>query len=448
MKVALNAKQLWSLGGILATLLCLAQTGCITGATRAVPASRLPEIYKAEPRCDKVPVNFTLLRQEPPDEYLLGEGDMIGLYVPTVIPPAAPGAPAGGPPSQIPLIPPAAGNLVRDPYPPGGPFNAPNLGVPLTIGSGGVLPLPRLEDPVNLTGRTLTEAAELIRKLYFDLGIIPEDQAVSVALVRPRVNRILILREDTGSAISQSIQKTQMPWTRSGQGDIVDLPAYENDVLHVLAQTGGLPGIESYNHVWVLKSQSVQGNLQDAQDRIAGGEDAAQVFRALNAQRTAIKIPLRVCPGEPLPFGPHDVILHTGDVVFLESREAEVFYTGGLLPGGEVPMPRDRDIDVLEAIAIANGSLGGLGGVASSVFRAGAGPGNVIPPSRAVVIRKLPNGQQLMIRVDLARARHDARERIIIQPGDFVMMHYKPGEIVGNVALNFFQFTGIFTLGD
>jgi hypothetical protein len=82
------------------------------------------------------------------------------------------------------------------------------------------------------------------------------------------------------------------------------------------------------------------------------------------------------------------------------------------------------------------------------VFRAGAGPGNVIPPSRAVVIRKLPNGQQLMIRVDLSKARHDVRERIIIQPGDFVMMHYKPGEIAGNVALNFFQFTGIFTLGD
>ena len=68
MKVALNAKQIWSLGGILAALLCLAQTGCITGATRAVPASRLPEIYKAEPRCDKVPVNFTLLRQEPPEQ--------------------------------------------------------------------------------------------------------------------------------------------------------------------------------------------------------------------------------------------------------------------------------------------------------------------------------------------------------------------------------------------
>lgn len=439
MKVAVFAKQLLSLGGILAAMLSLTQTGCITGAAHAVPASRLPDIYKAEPRCDKVPVNLTLLRQEPPDEYLLGPGDMIGVYVPTVIPPAAPGAPAGGAVSAIPLIPPAAGNLLRDPYPPGGPFNAPNLGVPLTIGSGGVLGLPRV-DAINLSGMTLTQAAEEIKRSYVGPGIIPEEQSVSVALVRPRVSRILVLREDTGAEVAQLIQKTQVPYTRNGIGEVIDLPAYENDVLHVLAATGGLPGIETYNHVWVLKSSSTT-TMEEARSRVDSGENAAQVFRALNAQRTAIKIPLRVCPGEPLPFGPQDVILETGDVVFLESREAEVFYTGGLLPGGEVPMPRDRDIDVLEAIAIANGSLGGLGGAASAVFRAGAGPGNVIPPSRAVIIRKLPNGQQIMIRVDLAKARLDPQERVIIQPGDFVMMHYKPSEMAGNVALNFFQFT-------
>ena len=29
----------------------------------------------------------------------------------------------------------------------------------------------------------------------------------------------------------------------------------------------------------------------------------------------------------------------------------------------------------------------------------------------------------------------------MIQPGDFVMMHYKPEEMFGNIALNFFNFT-------
>jgi hypothetical protein len=433
MKIALFAKRMGSLGGALMAVLCMTQLGCITSAARAIPATRLPDIYKAEPKCEEIPVNLTLLRQEPPREYLLGDGDLIGVFVPTVLP-----ATAAGIPQAVPLIP-QAGIVNREVYPPLGAAHVPNLGVPVLIGTGGTLSLPRI-GVLNVAGKTLTEVADLVRQAYQDGGIIAEGQPVSVTLVKARVQRILVLREDVESNAPILIPKTSMPYTRKGEGDIVDLPAYENDVLHLLAATGGLPGIETYSHVWILKSTSPEA-VADAQARVGGGEDAAQVFRALNAQRTAIRVPLRIKAGEQLPFGPQDVILHTGDVIYLEPRETEFFYTGGLLPGGEVPLPRDRDIDVLEAVAIANGSLGGLGGASAAVFRAGAGPGNIIPPSRAVVVRKLANGQQIMIRVDLARARFDPTERVIIQPGDFVMMYYKPSEIASNVALNFFQFT-------
>jgi hypothetical protein len=427
--------MLRSLGGLLATVLCLTQTGCITGAKHAVPASRLPDVYRGETRCDKVPVNFTLLRQEPPQEYLLGEGDLLGVYVPTILPPVAAGVGGAGA-ASIPMIPPAGSNLVRDPYPQGGILKLPGTGVPLPIGAGGMLSLPRIPSQ-NLSGKTLTQAADAIRQSYLDLGILPEGQAVSITLLKPRTHRVMVLREDVMSQVPQLINIAQVPYTRKGTGDVLDLPAYENDVLHVLAATGGLPGIETYNHVWVLKSATTQGVAEEARARVAAGEDAAQVFRALNAQRTAIRIPLRVTPGEQLPFGPQDVILHTGDVVYLEPRTSEVFYTGGLLPGREVPLPRDRDIDVLEAVAIASGSVGGFdGGVNTASFRGNAVTGNVLPPTRAVIIRKLPNGQQITIRADLARARHDPRERVIIQPGDFLMTHFKPGEYVGNIALN------------
>jgi len=433
MKIAVFAKWIGSLGGVLTALLCVTQVGCITGATRAIPATRLPDIYKAEPKCEEIPVNLTLLRQESPREYLLADGDMVGVFVPTVLP-----ATVAGTPQEIPLIP-QAGLINRDVYPPLGAANVPTLGVPVLIGTGGSLSLPRIPS-INLSGKTVTEAADLIRQAYQDGGIIAEGQPVSVTLVKARVQRVLALREDIQSNAPTFLPKTSMSFTRKGQGDIVDLPAYENDLLHLLAATGGLPGIETYSHVWILKSTSPEA-VADAQARVGGGEDAGQVFRALNAQRTAIRIPLRIKPGEQLPFGPQDVILHTGDVIYLEPRETDYFYTGGLLPGAEIPLPRDRDIDVMEAVAIANGSLGGLGGASAAVFRAGAGPGNIIPPSRAVVVRKLPSGQQIMIRVDLSRARFDPTERVIIQPGDFVMMHYKPAEIASNVALNFFQFT-------
>jgi hypothetical protein len=392
----------------------------------------LPDVYKAEPKCDDIPVNLTLLRQEPPREFLLGGGDLVGVYVPTVLPSAVAGA------QEIPLIP-QAGLVNRDIYPPLGAANVPTLGVPVLIGTGGTLSLPRIA-PMNITGKTLTEAADMVRRAYEEGGIIAEGLPVSITLVKSRVQRVLVLREDVESNAPTYMPKTALSFTRKGEGNIVDLPAYENDLLHLLAATGGLPGIETYSHVWILRSTSPEA-AADAQARVGAGEDAAQVFRALNAQRTAIRIPLRIKPGEQLPFGPQDVILHTGDVIYLEPRETDYFYTGGLLPGAEIPLPRDRDIDVMEAVAIANGSLGGLGGASAAVFRAGAGPGNIVPPSRAVVIRQLANGQQIMIRVDLTRARHDPSVRLIIQPGDFVMMYYKPGEIASNVALNLFQFT-------
>lgn len=426
-----------------AGLLCLLQAGCITGAHHSISAIDLPLEMRPASRTSLKPVNLSLLRQEPPAEYLLGAGDVVGVYVPTVLP-----ATPAGTPAIVPLIP-SAGLMARDVYPPTGFANVPNTGVPLTLGKDGVLILPRIE-PLNLVNATLTEAATMVRDAYYKAGILAEGQAVSFTLIKPRVQRVLVLRDDTGNSQPTLIQKAQAVYTRSGRGDVVDLPAFENDVLHALAATGGLPGLEAYNHVWVLKSEFVdpkQREKQLAENDFVADQDAAAAFRALDVSHRAIRIPLRADPCETLPFAPADILLHTGDVIYLEPRDKEVFYTGGLLPGGEVPLPRDRDIDILEAIAIANGSLGGFGGVSANVFRAGAGPGNVIPPTRAVIIRKLPDGGQVLIRVDLNCARHDPRERVIIQPGDFVMMHYKAHEIAGNVALNFFNFTYLISPG-
>ena len=77
-----------------------------------------------------------------------------------------------------------------------------------------------------------------------------------------------------------------------------------------------------------------------------------------------MRIPLRLWPDEPLPFTPKDVILHTGDVVLVEARQKDLYYTGGLLPSGEFPLPRDHDLTVIEAITQIGGPLvnGGING--------------------------------------------------------------------------------------
>ncbi len=61
----------------------------------------------------------------------------------------------------------------------------------------------------------------------------------------------------------------------------------------------------------------------------------------------------------------------------------------------------------------------------------------MVPPTDVLIVRKLPNGQQLRIRVDLNRALHDPNERILMQPEDQILLFYKPGELYTNIFLNF-----------
>jgi hypothetical protein len=133
-------------------------------------------------------------------------------------------------------------------------------------------------------------------------------------------------------------------------------------------------------------------------------------------------------------------LLEDGDVVYIESRDAEVFYTGGLLPGGEWAIPRDYDLDVLGAMAMAGTGLssrgqGGGGG--------GFGIGSVggVPPGILYILRKTPCNGQVTIEVDLSEATTDPRSRPLVMPGDTLILRYKPCEEILNFGLgSFFTF--------
>ena len=144
-------------------------------------------------------------------------------------------------------------------------------------------------------------------------------------------------------------------------------------------------------------------------------------------QENSIRIPLRLADYETVNFTEQDIILEDGDIVFIASRDDENFYTGGLLGGGEYTLPRDRDLDILEAIAIAEANNRQGSGSGSSALNSDVS----ISPSEAIILRKLPNGTQVPILVDLYRARTRASERINIQPGDYIIVQYTKLEAVG-----------------
>ena len=144
-----------------------------------------------------------------------------------------------------------------------------------------------------------------------------------------------------------------------------------------------------------------------ALEQLQNGADPAAINAAAGA---IVRIPLAVCPGDPLPFGPADIVLHDGDVIFIQSRTSECYYTGGLLPGGQFLLPRDYDLDVVDAISLAGGRPHGPAGFPLIVqVRSGSGPGNIIAPSRMIILRRVPGRGEVKIYVDLRTLMNDSR---------------------------------------
>jgi protein involved in polysaccharide export with SLBB domain len=426
MSNAMDGYRFCRLFVVLYVVTAVTSCGCTTGIVsrhssltrHSIPASRFPEELIARRRNDLVPIDLTLLQQQMPPEHLIGPDDILGISTENILEPEG----------QLPNVYWAAEDSVQQ--------RVPTAGHPIRVALDGTIDLPYIL-PIRVAGMSLSDATEAVRKAYMDAQLLSrERERVAVTLIRPRSEHIVVIREDSGA--TRAIHHGTEVLSQRGSGDAIDLPAFKNDVLHALTATGGLPGIETFNEIWIFR----RGYSQDPDGaRIMGmiqaGEDPSVVIDLDSCRHYCLRIPLRVPVGYVPTFSPEDILLHDGDVVYVTSRqEIDYFLAGGLLNGGKYLLPRDRDADVFDAIAIASSSAFGPAGnnAAANNFR--VGPGNIIPATRVIVIRKLETGEQVKIRVDLIVAANDPRERILIQPGDVVILQYKPSELLGNIALN------------
>ncbi len=120
-------------------------------------------------------------------------------------------------------------------------------------------------------------------------------------------------------------------------------------------------------------------------------------------------------------YGDEVVTVGPGDIVVVPRRKQHVFYVVGRLStasrtrftigdrereiGSGFLLPRDRDIDVVTAVAMA---------------------GYIDPidsPTTVTVHRTMSDGRPLLVKVDLIAARYDARESIMVEPGDIVYLN-------------------------
>ena len=407
----------------------VSSVGChaITDVHKSIPASRLPCELCTEPREGRSVFPFTALGQEKPNAHVIGAGDQLSIYVFGVVPPGV---------DETPVLQ-RTQPVNQRYYPPHGSVVGATTGLPVEVDHTGGVELP-LIGRIELAGLTLPEATDAVKKAYRDKQITKEDtERVHVSLITARVHRIVVLREDTPSPVVQLVQPGQVDHIHRGSADVVDLPAYENDLLHALAVTGGLPGTDAAREIWIFK----RSGLQDPHAICAEELQArtANFVEGEVCENQVVRIPLTGCPGEGLPFTQADVQLDSGDVVYVPRRD-EYFYIGGLVGGAKIPLPRDEDIDVVEAIALANGSVGGPLGQSGQALASGT-PGHMVRPTRVIILRETPDGRQLPIRVDLARAMTDQKERILIQPNDVVMLQFKPHQAVFNGVVNMFNWS-------
>jgi protein involved in polysaccharide export with SLBB domain len=402
----------------LVALLCGAlATGCaaMTNPTLiGIPVRLLPPELHAKSVAGMQPIPLSLLGQPRPEAYRIDGGDVLGVWVEGIL---------GEKDQQPPINPPLSLSNLDLP---------PSIGFPIQVERDGTITLPRLE-PLRVAGMTFKEAENAIRRAYEQAQILVPNVKlrILVTLMRPRTYHVLVLREDSPTA-QQGVVTSQLGGggpeyvsiSRKGTGWDLVMPAYQNDVLTALAKTGGLPGTDAVDEVIVERNPSRTGRSWEliAQEFQANGASAC------GSGGATTRIPLRVRPGTPLPIRPDDVVLRDGDVVYIPAREERLFFTGGLLPPGQHLLPRDTDLDVVEAIARVRGPL--FNGAFSTSNLAGAIllPGLGQPsPTLLTVVRRMPDGcGQLSIRVNLDLAMKDARERLLVQAGDFLILQESP----------------------
>jgi protein involved in polysaccharide export with SLBB domain len=352
-----------------------------------IPATALPDTFRIPMRTSGAPLNFASLTIAPPQDYILGPNDQLDVTIAGL----------------------SEGAELRP--------------MRVQIMSNGAIYLP-LVGSVKIGGMNLLEAQQSITAAYSDRGFLANPQ-VNLVIFEKGATSVLVLGEVNAPGVHV-------------------LPKYQNDVGHALAAAGGLSE-EAADEIEVHR-RSLEPGLVPHQGPYSFAEPMPPECRRLppipgypwtspslppsfpvdfgpgnavtNSARI-LRIPLRTRPGFRLTEA--DITLHDGDVIVVPGRRHEVFYVVGKLGttntvrftvgdrerelGVGFILPRDREIDVVTAVAMA---------------------GYIDPidsPTTVTLQRAAPDGTRTLILVDLIEARCNPRATVLVEPGDIIYLN-------------------------
>jgi len=309
-----------------------------------------------------------LLTLPPPKDYLLGAGDKLEFTIPGL--------------SEGPEL---------------FPFR-------VDVMANGMIHLP-LIGSIEIGNLNLLEAQEKIVAAYDDGYLV--NPHVNITLIEKRSTRVLVLGQ------------VKNPGTHL-------LPQYENDVGHALAMAAGFTE-DAANYIEVHRRSFNGAPLHPVPTVYQEGypmrlppiiPPSSECLPSVQSP-SILRINLRGHDVNQIRL--EDIVLSPGDTVVVPNRRHEVFYVVGRLSqtntvrfsvgnrdrelGVGLILPRDRDIDVVTAVSMA---------------------GYIDPidsPTTVTVQRNREFEKPLLIHVDLIRARYDARETVIVIPGDIIYLN-------------------------
>lgn len=408
-------------------------SGC--SAFRSIDATPLEEcpahIFQHVERAHKQPIDLRLLGQTPPSQHYVADNDVLGIYIEGIL----------GPDGSTPPI-----NF------PAERSRSPSLGYPVPVRSGGRIELP-IAGTVDVNGLSLSQIESKLRHTFTVTHPLlkPGRDRIHVSLQKARSVRVLVVRQEAFGGPRRIDTGQFTPDEDHRTGHAVELPIYHNDVLTALVRTGGMPRSEAENAVYVFRRGQTRGSTWNGAtnppvshaatpwgwsvepQHMTGGPQYGTgfVIGEPSAHPGAIRIPLRVVPGTPVSVSQSDVILQDGDIVLLEARETDYFFTAGLLGGGQYALPRDYDLNVIDAISLAEST-----GMQAFINRPTRAIGGVsvlnrdvtVGASQVVIERKTAEGRNRRILVDLYQAMKYRSHRVRIQPGDRLYLEYSKKE--------------------
>ena len=247
---------------------------------------------------------------------------------------------------------------------------------------------------VNVTGLNEAAAIHHITSKYVD-GI----------LVNPQVNLALVQEATIHVNVLGEVNKPGM----------VELPKGKNDVGSAISAAGGLSDLAA-------EMIEVHRRLPDMPEGFIPERlpfQYEQYDENPMDPKKILRIPLRGLP--PGALQEQDVVLGSGDFVVVPSRRYDVFWVVGKLSetnlvrfslgdrerelGAGLVLPRDRDIDVVTAVAMASYI------------------DPIDSPTTVTVQRNYPGCDPLLIKVDHIKARFDRTETVLVQPGDIIYLN-------------------------